>query len=111
MEEVYSVADVAVARSGAASLTEISHFGVPAILVPYPYAAENHQYLNAEIFAREGAAEVLDETRVNGDTLGSLIDQLLADAAKRRRMHEQMRSLAPQDAATRIAELIERSQK
>lgn len=111
MEEVYSVADVAVARSGAASLTEISHFGVPTILVPYPYAAENHQYLNAEIFAREGAALVLEEGRVNSDTLGSLIDQLLADAAKRRRMHEHMRSLAPQDAATRIAELIERSQK
>jgi UDP-N-acetylglucosamine--N-acetylmuramyl-(pentapeptide) pyrophosphoryl-undecaprenol N-acetylglucosamine transferase len=111
MEEVYSVADIAVARSGAASLTEISHFGVPTILVPYPYATENHQYLNAEIFAREGAAEVLEEARVNGDTLGSLIDQLLADVAKRRRMHEHMRSLAPQDAAMRIAELIERSQK
>lgn len=111
MEEIYSVADVAVARSGAASLTEISYFGVPTILVPYPYAAENHQYLNAEIFAREGAAEVIEETRVNGDTLGSLIDQLLADAAKRRQMHGLMRSLAPQDAATRIAELIERSQK
>ena len=111
MEEAYSVADVAVARSGAASLTEISHFGIPSILVPYPYAAENHQYLNAEIFAREGAAEVIEEARVNGDALGSLIDQLLADAAKRRRMHEQMRSFAPQDAAARIAELIERSQK
>jgi UDP-N-acetylglucosamine--N-acetylmuramyl-(pentapeptide) pyrophosphoryl-undecaprenol N-acetylglucosamine transferase len=111
MEEAYSVADVAVARSGAASLTEISHFGIPSILVPYPYAAENHQYLNAEIFAREGAAEVIEEARVNGDTLGSLIDQLLADAAKRRRMHEQMRSFALQDAAARIAELIERSQK
>ncbi len=52
MEEVYSAADFAVARSGAASLAELAFFGLPSILIPFPYAAEDHQTRNAEIFAR-----------------------------------------------------------
>ena len=86
MEEVYTVADIAVARSGAASLTELSYFGLPTILIPYPFAAENHQLFNAEMFARHGTAEVLEESRVNGDTLGSLIDQFLNNGAMVRRL-------------------------
>ena len=111
MEEVYTVADIAIARSGAASLTEISYFGLPTILIPYPFAAENHQLLNAEIFARHGAAEVLEESRVSGDTLGSLIDQFLNNGARLRPAAEQPRALAPETAANRIAEIIESSPK
>jgi UDP-N-acetylglucosamine--N-acetylmuramyl-(pentapeptide) pyrophosphoryl-undecaprenol N-acetylglucosamine transferase len=107
MEEAYAVADLAVARSGAASLTEISYFGLPAILIPYPHAAENHQLFNAEIFARMGAAEVLQESQ--GDLLGSLIDQLVNDEARRGEMSKRLRALAPENAAAKIAELIERS--
>src|ERR1051326_9456953 len=54
MEEVYSAADFAVARSGAASLAEIASFELPTILIPFPYAADDHQTRNAEIFARDG---------------------------------------------------------
>jgi UDP-N-acetylglucosamine--N-acetylmuramyl-(pentapeptide) pyrophosphoryl-undecaprenol N-acetylglucosamine transferase len=107
MEEAYAIADLAVARSGAASLTEVSYFGLPSILIPYPHAAENHQLFNAEIFARMGAAEVLQESQ--GDLLGSLIDQLVNDEARRREMSKRLRALAPENAAARIAELIERS--
>ncbi len=111
MEEVYTVADLAIARSGAASLTEISYFGLPTILIPYPFAAENHQLLNAEMFARHGTAEVLEESRVNGDTLGSLIDQFLNNGARLRSAAGQPRALGPETAAKRIAEIIERSPK
>jgi UDP-N-acetylglucosamine--N-acetylmuramyl-(pentapeptide) pyrophosphoryl-undecaprenol N-acetylglucosamine transferase len=111
MEEAYTVADVAIARSGAASLTEVSYFSLPTILIPYPFAAENHQYLNAEMFARRGNAEVLEESRVSGDTLGSLIDQFLNNGARRRPTTEQPRALAPETAANRIAEIIESSPK
>ncbi len=111
MEELYAVADVAVARSGAASLTELSAFGVPSILVPYPYAADDHQFLNAEIFAREGAAEVIQEARVGGDALGSLIARLLADDVRRGEMSARMRALAPSGSAERIAYLIENFRK
>ncbi len=106
MEEVYSVADLAIARSGAASLTEISCFGVPSILIPYPFAAENHQLLNAEIFARGGAAEVIEESRVNGGALAKSIHAILNDSERRETMRDRMRSLAPADAAARIAEVI-----
>jgi UDP-N-acetylglucosamine--N-acetylmuramyl-(pentapeptide) pyrophosphoryl-undecaprenol N-acetylglucosamine transferase len=111
MEEVYTVADVAIARSGAASLAEIAYFGLPTILIPYPFAAENHQLLNAEMFARHGSAEVLEESRVSGDTLSSLIDQFLKNGARVRRAAEQPHALAPETAANRIAEIIERSGK
>src|SRR5207302_5606157 len=59
MEEAYSAADLAISRSGAASLAELSHFGLPSLLIPYPHAAENHQALNAEIFVRNGAATIM----------------------------------------------------
>src|ERR1700722_3125643 len=111
MEEAYTLADLAVARSGAASLTELSFFGLPAILIPYPFAAENHQFFNAEIFARHGVAEVLEESRVNGDALGSLIDHFLNKGAVEGRVNGQSRALEPETAASRIAEIIEKSRK
>jgi UDP-N-acetylglucosamine--N-acetylmuramyl-(pentapeptide) pyrophosphoryl-undecaprenol N-acetylglucosamine transferase len=111
MEEAYTIADLAVARSGAASLTELSFFGLPTILIPYPFAAENHQFFNAEIFARHGAAEVLEESRVNGDTLGSLIEYFLNKGAVEGRVNGHSRALEPETAATRIAEIIEKSRK
>ena len=111
MEEAYTIADLAVARSGAASLTELSYFGLPTILIPYPFAAENHQFFNAEIFARHSVAEVLEESRVNGDTLSSLIDHFLNNGALVRRPAGQPAALGPETAANRIVEIIEKSRK
>jgi UDP-N-acetylglucosamine--N-acetylmuramyl-(pentapeptide) pyrophosphoryl-undecaprenol N-acetylglucosamine transferase len=110
MEEAYTVADLAIARSGAASLTELSYFDLPTILIPYPFAAENHQFFNAEIFARHGVAEVLEESRVNEDTLGTLIDHFLDNGAKASRAAAQP-ALGPESAASRIVEIIENSRK
>jgi UDP-N-acetylglucosamine--N-acetylmuramyl-(pentapeptide) pyrophosphoryl-undecaprenol N-acetylglucosamine transferase len=111
MEEVYAVADVAIARSGAATLTELSYFSLPAILIPYPFASENHQLLNAEIFAQDSVAEVLEESRVKGDALGSLIDQFLKDEVRVNSRRNRPSSVAPDTAANRIAEIIEKSCK
>jgi UDP-N-acetylglucosamine--N-acetylmuramyl-(pentapeptide) pyrophosphoryl-undecaprenol N-acetylglucosamine transferase len=110
MEEAYTIADLAIARSGAASLTELAYFGLPTILIPYPFAAENHQFFNAEIFARHGVAEVIEESRVNEDTLGSLIDHFLNNGAKAPRATAQP-ALGPETAANRIVEIIENSRK
>jgi UDP-N-acetylglucosamine--N-acetylmuramyl-(pentapeptide) pyrophosphoryl-undecaprenol N-acetylglucosamine transferase len=110
MEEVYSVADLAIARSGAASLTELSYFGLPTILIPFPFAAENHQFFNAEVFARYGGAEVIEESRVNEDTLGSLIDHFLNNGAIARATGEPS-AFGPATAAARIVEIIEKSRK
>jgi UDP-N-acetylglucosamine--N-acetylmuramyl-(pentapeptide) pyrophosphoryl-undecaprenol N-acetylglucosamine transferase len=65
MEVAYSAADFCIARSGAASLTELSHFALPSLLVPYPFAAEDHQTFNAKIFERAEAAALLKESDSN----------------------------------------------
>ena len=106
MEEAYSVADLAITRSGAASLAELAHFGIPGILIPYPHAAEDHQTLNAEVFERAGAAVVLKERDATAETLAEKVRGLVADVAGLREMSERSRLLAPQNAAERVVETI-----
>jgi UDP-N-acetylglucosamine--N-acetylmuramyl-(pentapeptide) pyrophosphoryl-undecaprenol N-acetylglucosamine transferase len=107
MEHAYSAADVAIARSGAASLAEMAFFGIPSVLIPYPYAAEDHQTLNAEVFARANAAVLLHEKDATGETLGEKLHEILSDTSQLRAMSEQARKLAPVDAAKRVADIVE----
>ncbi len=112
MQNAYAAADLAIARSGAASLSELAHFGVPALLIPYPFAAEDHQTLNAQIFTRAGAALMLNEGEITGDTLGKLVPELLdGGSEKLRAMAEAMRTLAVPNAAQIVADTIERLAK
>jgi UDP-N-acetylglucosamine--N-acetylmuramyl-(pentapeptide) pyrophosphoryl-undecaprenol N-acetylglucosamine transferase len=108
MEEAYSAADVAVARSGAASLAELATFALPSILIPYPYAAEDHQTRNAEIFVRANAAIMIRESEISGDSLARRIREMLGDAGTLQRMAEAAKALAPGDAAARVVETMER---
>lgn len=107
MEHVYSAADVAIARSGAASLAELALFGIPGILIPYPYAAEDHQTLNAEVFTRAKAAELLKESDVTGETLAGALHELLSDPSRMQAMGENARKLTPEGAAKRVADVLE----
>jgi UDP-N-acetylglucosamine--N-acetylmuramyl-(pentapeptide) pyrophosphoryl-undecaprenol N-acetylglucosamine transferase len=106
MEEAYSAADFAIARSGAASLTELSHFALPSILIPYPHAAEDHQTLNAKIFERAGAATLLHERETTGENLTEKLLWFLDDPARFSAMSARSASLAPQQAAERVADAI-----
>jgi UDP-N-acetylglucosamine--N-acetylmuramyl-(pentapeptide) pyrophosphoryl-undecaprenol N-acetylglucosamine transferase len=108
MEEVYSAADLAITRSGASSLAELALFGLPALLVPYPYAADDHQTRNAEIFVRQNAALIVKESELSGDVLARKVRDLLGDAAKLRAMSASAADLAPKDAAASIVETMER---
>jgi UDP-N-acetylglucosamine--N-acetylmuramyl-(pentapeptide) pyrophosphoryl-undecaprenol N-acetylglucosamine transferase len=108
MEEVYSAADFAVARSGAASLAELAFFALPSILIPFPYAADDHQSRNAEIFTRADAAVVLKESELSGDLLARTIRDLANDRPRIRRMSENCLRLAPQDAAGLVATTMEK---
>ena len=108
MEEVYSSADFVIARSGAASLAEISAFGLASILIPYPYASDDHQTRNAEIFARGGAAILVKESELSGDLLARHINDLICDAGKLGKMSENSLRLAPKDAAGAVAATIEK---
>lgn len=108
MEEVYSAADFAVARSGAASLAELAFFGLPTILIPFPYAADDHQTRNAEIFARAGAAFVVKESDVTPELLSQKIFSMAGQPEVLRRMSEKSSQLAPRDAADRVATTMEK---
>jgi UDP-N-acetylglucosamine--N-acetylmuramyl-(pentapeptide) pyrophosphoryl-undecaprenol N-acetylglucosamine transferase len=108
MEEVYSAADLAIARSGASSLAELAFFGLPSLLVPYPYAAEDHQTRNAEVFVRHEAALLMKESELSGDLLAKKIRELLGNQATLRTMSKNAAALAPKNAATLIVETMER---
>ncbi len=109
MEMAYSAADLALSRSGAASLSELSHFGIPSLLIPYPFAAENHQVLNAAIFTREGAAVVVEQGQVSVDIFAREIGALLRDATRLEKMSRSARALAPADAAGCVADTVEQA--
>jgi UDP-N-acetylglucosamine--N-acetylmuramyl-(pentapeptide) pyrophosphoryl-undecaprenol N-acetylglucosamine transferase len=97
-------ADLIVSRSGATTLAELAAAGRPAILVPLPTAADDHQRRNAELVAAAGAAEVMVERDLTGHALAERLIALAADADRRRRMAESARALARPDAARVIAD-------
>ena len=98
--------DLAVFRAGATGLAELTARGVPAILVPYPYAAENHQEYNARALERAGAARVILDRDLTDKTLSALLGELLSEEGKLRRMAEKSRVLGRPEAADEIADLV-----
>lgn len=109
MEAAYSAADLAISRSGAASLSELSLFGLPSILVPYPHAAENHQALNADIFVKAGAAELLEQDSINEENLAATVKALLQSSGRLESMSRRCQELAPKEAARVVVEAMERN--
>lgn len=107
MGAAYAVADLIIARAGASSLTEIAQAGRPAILVPYPYAADDHQTRNAEVFATAGAAKLVQERDLSATRLATLADDILNRPAIRADMAAAARALAVPDAAERVCAAIE----
>jgi UDP-N-acetylglucosamine--N-acetylmuramyl-(pentapeptide) pyrophosphoryl-undecaprenol N-acetylglucosamine transferase len=99
-------ADVVVSRSGATTLAELAASGTPAVLVPLPTAADDHQRKNAEAFARTGAAVVVEEKELKSGALGKALSAVIADPDRRRRMADAARQLARPDAAARIADRV-----
>jgi len=107
MPAAYALADLVIARSGASSLTEIAIAGQPSILVPYPYAADDHQTRNAEVFAGAGAAVLVQERDLDAEKLASLATSILQDLPTYQRMAKAARALAVPDAADRVCAAIE----
>ena len=101
-----SEADLVVGRAGATTLAELAAAGRPAVLVPFPAAADDHQRRNAAVLAARGAAEVVDQTDLSGPRLASVVGRLLADRDRLAQMSRAMRSLARPDAAARIVERV-----
>ena len=99
-------ADVVVSRSGATTLAELAASGTPAVLVPLPTAADDHQRKNAEAFGRTGAAVVVEQGELKSGALAGALLALIADPDRRQRMAGAARKLARPDAAARIADRV-----
>jgi UDP-N-acetylglucosamine--N-acetylmuramyl-(pentapeptide) pyrophosphoryl-undecaprenol N-acetylglucosamine transferase len=80
MNEAYSACDIVLARSGATTIAEILFLGVPAILVPSPNVAENHQYFNAKSLADKGAAILLEDKKLSESLFDEVLSNLLNDS-------------------------------
>jgi UDP-N-acetylglucosamine--N-acetylmuramyl-(pentapeptide) pyrophosphoryl-undecaprenol N-acetylglucosamine transferase len=78
-------------------------------LIPYPYATDDHQTSNANVFAEAGAAEVQPERRLTPEALSALITTLLSDDPRREKMSGAARTILPRDAAGNVADEIERA--
>ncbi|HET6462260.1 MAG TPA: glycosyltransferase, partial [Candidatus Krumholzibacteria bacterium] len=106
--------DVAVARSGASSVFELALFGVPAIFVPYPFAADAHQEKNASPLVQAGGALVIADAELSGEVLTKALTGLLDDAPRRSAMSKAMRAWskpnAAQDAAAAILEVAKKKE-
>jgi UDP-N-acetylglucosamine--N-acetylmuramyl-(pentapeptide) pyrophosphoryl-undecaprenol N-acetylglucosamine transferase len=108
MATAYREADVVVGRAGATTIAELCAVGRPAILVPFPFAADNHQEINARVLERAGAARVILQADLTPARLADALDALLGDAAARATMAAATRALGRPDAARDIADDLER---
>jgi len=103
MPAAFARADLVVCRSGASTVAEIAAAGKPAVFVPFPRAADDHQRVNAEALARHGAAVVVEESKLEGVWLAETIAALLQDSNRLRQMSNAARGLAHPNAARDIA--------
>ncbi|MBA3500550.1 MAG: undecaprenyldiphospho-muramoylpentapeptide beta-N-acetylglucosaminyltransferase [Deltaproteobacteria bacterium] len=107
MAAVYQRADVIIGRAGATTVAELAIAGKPAIFIPYPFAADNHQVTNAREMAEAGAALMFEQSALTADKLADALRPLLADAALRAKMGAQMKALARPKAAATVVDWCE----
>jgi UDP-N-acetylglucosamine--N-acetylmuramyl-(pentapeptide) pyrophosphoryl-undecaprenol N-acetylglucosamine transferase len=100
-------ATLAIGRSGAGTLTELAISRTPSILIPYPYAAEDHQTVNAQAFVDAQAALMLKQSQISAEEFQALVLELLAAPARLAAMATAAGRLATADSATKLADLIQ----
>lgn len=105
MSRRFEAADLVLARSGASTVAELAAAGKPAVLIPLPTAADDHQRKNAEVMAEAGAARVLLEPDLTSEQLEKTLIELLGAQQALRQMADKARTLGHPDAAGRIAEM------
>ncbi|ADY55010.1 UDP-N-acetylglucosamine--N-acetylmuramyl-(pentapeptide) pyrophosphoryl-undecaprenol N-acetylglucosamine transferase [Syntrophobotulus glycolicus DSM 8271] len=104
MPEALACSDLCICRAGAGTLAELSAAGRASILIPYPYAAENHQEHNARAFADKGAAVVIKDNELSGTLLWEQIEAILSNRFKFEEMGARARGVFPAGALSRIVE-------
>lgn len=106
MPAAYAAADAVIARAGASTLTELSILAKACLLVPYPFAADNHQFYNAQALAGIGAASLCEQSDLTLTRIREFIDQIALSSEARNAMQTAMHAQAHPDAAQRIAHTI-----
>lgn len=106
MGQAMAAADVIVSRAGASSLAEISARAIPALLVPFPYATEDHQTTNARASVDAGCAFMVPDADVEGEDFKRKLFQLVEDAGLRSSMREAARAQKTADAAAALADIV-----
>lgn len=102
MQEVYAVADLVVCRAGAMTVAELTALGKPAILIPYPYAADDHQRANAEVLVRSGAAQMILDAELTPRRLSQEIGALITDRPRLGAMARASAALGRPDATAAV---------
>ena len=111
MAKHYGNADLVICRAGALTVAELAAAGVASILVPFPFAVDDHQTRNAEFLSKHGAAVLLAQSELSAEKLARLLRDLMdggqGDGARERKklleMAQQARALAKADAAAAVA--------
>jgi UDP-N-acetylglucosamine--N-acetylmuramyl-(pentapeptide) pyrophosphoryl-undecaprenol N-acetylglucosamine transferase len=106
MGSAYAAADAALCRAGAGTVAELAATGLPAVLVPYPFATGDHQRENAAELIAAGSAVVVPDDEATGDRIGPLIEDLVADRDKLASMAEGARSVGRPAAADDLARWV-----
>ena len=106
MDWALGAATAAVSRAGASSLAEIAARRLPALLVPLPTAADNHQVFNAAAFAKSGAARLLEQKNASPEKIAAAVDGLVGDEAARRSVRDALAAWHAPQSAAQIAEYI-----
>jgi UDP-N-acetylglucosamine--N-acetylmuramyl-(pentapeptide) pyrophosphoryl-undecaprenol N-acetylglucosamine transferase len=105
MAEAYALSDMVICRAGATTLAEITAIGKPAILIPYPYAASNHQEYNARKLEDMGAARLILDKALTGEALADIIRELYSDEHVCREMQNASAVFGRIDAAEKVVDI------
>jgi UDP-N-acetylglucosamine--N-acetylmuramyl-(pentapeptide) pyrophosphoryl-undecaprenol N-acetylglucosamine transferase len=108
MPGLFARADLLVCRSGASTVAEVTAAGKPAVFVPFPRAADDHQKRNAEALERAGAAVMLEESKLNRESLVDAVSSLFSEPSRLKTMREAARKLSHPNAARDIAAMAAR---
>ena len=107
MAEAYRFADMVVSRAGATTIFELAALGKPSVLIPYPFAANQHQETNANALVGIGGAEMLHQKDLNGESLGRVLMKYMNDRPALQKMGERAGRIYRPDAAKRIVDELE----
>lgn len=108
MAALLALAELAVCRAGSLSLSEMYVSGIPTILVPYPFAASDHQRKNAQASVRAGASLMIEDSELTGERLLQILEPLVRDAGQTQRMQAAARALGHPDATQDIVACLKR---